>query len=67
MAPPLRNLAPYWNAERLSTYILNPELFRKQNPDFDKRRAAEYDIEMPSYEEASEEIRVLLGRWLMTR
>lgn len=67
VAPPLRDFAPYWTAERLSTYLLSPDYFRKQNPDFDGRRAIEYEIEMPSYEETSEEERMLLGRWLMTR
>ena len=67
VAPPLRSLAPYWNAERLSTYILNPDWFRSENPDFDERRETEYDMEMPSYEAASEEQRALLARWLMTR
>jgi len=67
MAPSLRNLAPYWSAERLSTYILNPTWFRSQNPDFDARREVEFDIEMPSYEGVSEDERLLLGRWLMTR
>jgi mono/diheme cytochrome c family protein len=67
MAPPLADLAPYWTAERLSTYILNPDWFRSNNPDFEERRQIEYDAEMPSYEEISEEDRILLARWLMTR
>ena len=67
MAPALGDLAPYWTAERLSTYLLSPDWFRSQNPDFDARREIEFDAEMPSYEEIPEEDRILLSRWLMTR
>lgn len=65
--PALRDLAPYWNVERLSAYLRDPRGFRAANPDFERRRDTESVLEMPAYGALSEEERALLGRWLMTR
>ena len=67
IGPALRDLAPYWDVERLTAYLRDPDGFRSANPDFDARRTQAYDMEMPAYDELSDEdSRVLLG-WLLSR
>ena len=65
--PALRDLAPFWDAERLGAYLRDPEGFRAANPTFEERRDIEFELEMPAYEALSEEELELLGRWLMAR
>jgi mono/diheme cytochrome c family protein len=65
--PALRDLAPYWDVERLATYLEDPEAFREANPDFDERRDTAYELEMPAYDYLSRDQRELLGRWLLER
>jgi mono/diheme cytochrome c family protein len=65
--PVLRDLAPYWDVERLMTYIADPEGFSAANPDFDERRDQTFELEMPASDHLSEEQRRLLARWLLTR
>jgi len=65
--PALRDLAPFWDTERLGAYLRDPEGFRAANPAFEARRDIEFELEMPAYGELTEEELALLGRWLMTR
>lgn len=65
--PVLRDLAPYWNVDRLVDYLGDPDGFRVANPDFDDRRDTVYELEMPAFDFVPEEDRRLLARWLLTR
>ena len=65
--PALRDLAPYWDVDRLMAYLADPETFRAANPDFEDRREAVFELEMPAYDHLSEDQRRLLARWLLTR
>jgi cytochrome c2 len=65
--PALRELAPYWTVERLSTYLQDPTAFRQANPDFDGRREEQFMLEMPAYDALTAEQRQLLAGWLMER
>jgi len=65
--PALRDLAPYWDVERLKAYLFDPEGFREANPDFEDRRSEEYPLEMPPFDHLDEQQRELLARWLMSR
>ena len=67
MGPPLRELAPYWDEDRLSAYLNDPEGFRGTNPDFDDRRPGKFEMEMPAFDHLPPEQRELLARWLLTR
>jgi mono/diheme cytochrome c family protein len=67
IGPALRDLAPYWDVDRLMVYLADPEGFRAANPDFDERRDVAFEIEMPAFDHLSEEQRRLLARWLLTR
>ena len=65
--PALRDLAPYWSEARLLDYLGNPPGFRERNPDFEDRRDAGYELEMPAFDHLSEDDLRLLARWLLTR
>jgi cytochrome c2 len=65
--PALRDLAPYWDTDRLTTYLADPEGFRADNPDFEDRRDVVFELEMPASDHLSEDQRRLLARWLLTR
>jgi mono/diheme cytochrome c family protein len=65
--PALDDLAGYWNVERLSSYLEDPDAFRVANPDFDERRDASFRLDMPAYDGLTEEQREDLARWLLTR
>lgn len=68
IGPALRNMTPYWDAERLSAYLRNPDGFRKANPDFEERRDRAFDeMEMPAYDLLSDEDSRALTRWLLTQ
>jgi len=67
VGPPLRDLAPYWDADRLMAYLADPEGFRATNPDFEDRRDTVYELEMPAFDHLSEDQRRLLARWLLAR
>jgi len=65
--PALRDLAPYWDVDRLTAYLADPEGFRAANPDFEERRDVAFELEMPASDHLSEDQRRLLARWLLTR
>lgn len=65
--PALRDLAPYWDVDRLMAYIADPEGFRAANPDFEDRREVAFELEMPASDQLSEDQRRLLARWLLSR
>jgi mono/diheme cytochrome c family protein len=65
--PALRELAPYWNIEKLGSYLQDPTAFRQANPDFDERREEQFMLEMPAYDALTAEQRQLLAGWLMER
>jgi hypothetical protein len=67
LGPALRELKPYWDRERLMSYIEDPESFRAAHPDFEDRRDESFNMEMPSYDYLSVEQRGLLADWLLTR
>ncbi len=67
VGPALRDLAPYWNVDRLMAYLADPEGFRAANPDFEDRRETVFELEMPAYDHLSDDQRRRLARWLMTR
>ena len=67
IGPALRDLAPYWDVDRLMAYIADPEGFRAANPDFEDRREVVFEMEMPASDHLSEDQRRLLARWLLTR
>jgi len=67
LGPPLRDLAPYWNEDRLVAYLEDPEGFRQANPDFEDRRVESFEMEMPAFDHLPAEQRELLARWLLTR
>jgi mono/diheme cytochrome c family protein len=65
--PALRELAPYWDVDRLVAYLADPDGFRIANPDFEERRDTVYELEMPAFDFVPEEDRRLLASWLLTR
>lgn len=65
--PALRELAPYWDVDRLMAYLADPEGFRAANPDFENRRDVAFELEMPAYDHLSEDQRRLLARWFLKR
>jgi cytochrome c551/c552 len=67
VGPGLKNLAPYWDVERLMVYLEDPEGFRESNPDFEDRRDTVFELEMPASDHLSDDQRKLLARWLLTR
>ena len=67
IGPALRDLAPYWDVDRLMAYIADPEGFRAANSDFEDRREVVFELEMPASDQLSEDQRRLLARWLLTR
>jgi cytochrome c551/c552 len=67
VGPALRDLAPFWNRQRLTVYLADPDGFRQANPEFENRRNEEYGIEMPASDHLSREQRQLLADWLLTR
>ncbi|HXV76851.1 MAG TPA: cytochrome c [Candidatus Polarisedimenticolaceae bacterium] len=67
VGPPLRDLAAYWDRERLIAYLADPEAFRQANPDFDQRHEEEYGLEMPPYDYLAPDKRGLLADWLLAR
>ena len=67
VGPALRDLAPYWDVDRLMAYVTDPEGFRAANPDFEDRREVVFELEMPASDHLSEDHRRLLARWLLTR
>jgi cytochrome c551/c552 len=67
VGPALQDLAPYWDVDRLATYLADPEGFRAANPDFEDRRDVVFELEMPASDHLSEDQRRLLARWLLSR
>jgi len=67
LGPALRDLAPYWDRDRLADYLADPEAFRVANPDFEERRDASFNMEMPPFDHLSVEQRGMLADWLLTR
>ena len=65
--PALRDLAPYWDVDRVMAYLADPEGFRAANPDFEDRRDTVYELEMPAFDHLTEDQRRLLARWLLSR
>jgi len=65
--PALKDLAPYWNEDRLEAYLEDPEAFREAHPDFEDRRAEQYDLQMPAFGHLTADERQLLAHWLLTR
>jgi len=67
VGPALKDLAPYWDVDRLMAYLEDPEGFRASNTDFEDRRETEFELEMPASDHLSDDQRRLLARWLLTR
>ena len=67
LGPALRDLAPYWDRDRLASYLEDPPAFAEANPDFDERRDIAFDLEIPAYDSLSVEQRHILADWLLTR
>ena len=67
LGPAIRDLAPYWDRDRLAAYLEDPQGFREANPDFEERRDASFSMEMPPVDHLSVEQRLLLADWLLTR
>jgi len=67
LAPALRSLAGYWDEARIVRYLEDPEAFRAAEPEFDRRRDTEYDLDMPAFGHIPLEDRTTLARWLLTR
>lgn len=65
--PALGDLGDYWTEDLLEAYLRDPDGYRKAHPEFDQRRDAAYELEMPAFEHLDEEERRLLARWLLAR
>ena len=64
LAPPLRELGTYWDADKLVRYLEDPLAFQEEEPSFREKRE-QYELEMPAYGHVPVEQRRALATWLL--